>query len=61
MFLETKEELMILNDFMTRHPDCSELLADALIYCYLRYPDKYTEMVNNKEYDIELKNVVSNI
>jgi hypothetical protein len=59
MFLETKEELLMLNDFMAKHPDCSEILADALIYCWLRYPDKYEEMVSNKDY--ELKNVVSNI
>ena len=57
MFLETKEELMMLNDFMERNPDCNELLADALIYCYLRFPDRYEEMVNNNEY--ELKNIVS--
>ena len=59
MFLETKEELLMLNHFMEQNPDCNELLADALIYCYLRYPDRYDEMVKNKDY--ELKNIVSNI
>lgn len=59
MFLETKEELMMLNNFMEQNPDCNELLADALIYCWLRYPEKYDEMVSNKEY--ELKNIASNI
>lgn len=59
MFLETKEELLILNDFMEHNPNCNQLLADALIYCWLRYPDKYDEITSAREH--ELKNIVYNI
>lgn len=45
MFLTEKEDIAMLNDYLALNPDCSGLLADALLYCYKYHPDKYNELI----------------
>jgi hypothetical protein len=45
MFLTDKEDIVLLNNYLALYPDCSCFLADALIYCWKYYPEKYNELI----------------
>lgn len=45
MFLTEKEDIALLNDYISINPECSVLLADALIYAWKYYPEKYEELI----------------